>query len=231
MATKKIKPVATRNVFHSNQDGKTVTREAEVFLDSDCKFFIQLPSYMHYQDGDVLRTTVNAAALTDCVIDYEKASEDYSRRILTRDSGKRVLWMGAILAAPNFTAEAFGVQSLLALGVQPVRQLPDGSMVDEDGVIVGVSGMERIILPDSPEVREKIARLAKSIDTAAEIIGGIRTAADPVAYLLSIPESTVDASGQASGCVTDPKQIELSLEVASDDNPAPNPPVEDDEEL
>ncbi len=232
MATKKRKPLFQRTVFHAYEDGTTGQRVADVFMTDEGQFEIGLLDYLRYKDGDVLRTTVTAAALADCIIDYEKISEDYSRRILTRDSGKRVLWMGVMLGVPSFTAEAFGVQSLLALGMQSVRQLPDNTMVDEDGVIVGMSGVPApILLPDTPEVREKIDRLAKSIDTAAEIIGGIRTAADPVAYLLSIPESTVDASVQASGGVTDPKQIELSLEVASDDNPAPNPPVEDDEEL
>jgi hypothetical protein len=106
-------------------------------------------------------------------------------------------------------------------------------MVDEDGVAVGLTGATNapILLPDTQEVREKIGRLAKSIDTAAEIIGAIRTASDPVEYLLSIPESAVDGDNQVASSGTDPKQIELSLEVASDDNPAPKPPVEDDEEL
>lgn len=232
MATKKRKPLFQRTVFHAYEDGTTGQRVADVFITDEGQFEIGLLDYLHYLDGAVLRKTVRAATLTDCIIDYEKVSEDYSRRILTRDSGKRVLWMGAMLGAPSFTAEAFGVQSLLALGMQPVWQLPDNTMVDEDGVIVGMSGVPApILLPDTPEVREKIGRLTRSIDTAAEIIGAIRTAADPVAYLLSIPESTVDASGQASSGVTDPKQIELSLEVASDDNQAPKPPVEDDEEL
>lgn len=233
MATKKRKPLFQRTVFHAYEDGTTGQRVADVFITQDGQFEIGLLDYLRYQDCGTLRTTVCAASLADCELAYEKLSEDYSRRILTRDSGKRVLWLGAMTGVSGFPQEVFGLQSLLALGMMSVRQLPDGSMVDDDGVIVGltINGQAPILLPDTPEVREKIGRLIRSIDTAAEIVGGIRTAADPVAYLLSIPESTVDGGNPVASGVTDPKQIELSLEVASDDNPAPKPPVEDDEEL
>lgn len=238
MATKKLKPVCTPQMFHALENGNTMTTPISVYLVPEaCVFRIELPMYLRTANKDnIIQPSVAEAAA-----EYEQLCEDYSRRILTRDSGKRVLWMGAMLGAPSFTSEVFGVQSLLGLGMQSVRQLPDGSMVDADGVVVGLTGATNapILLPDAPEVREKIARLAKSIDTAAEIIGGIRTAADPVAYLLSIPESTVDVSVQDGSSVASPKQIELSLEVASDDNrtlthvysDSPNPPVEDEDEL
>ena len=230
MPTKKLKPVCTPQMFHALENGNTMTTSISVYLvPESCTFRIELPAYLRTADKDnIIQPSVAEAAA-----EYEKLCEDYSRRILTRDSGKRVLWMGVMLGAPSFTGDVFGVQSLLGLGMQPVRKLPDGSMVDEDGVVVGLTGATNapILLPDTQEVREKIGRLAKSIDTAAEIIGGIRTASDPVEYLLSIPESAVDAGNQVASSGTDPKQIELSLEVASDDNPAPKPPVEDDEEL
>lgn len=231
MATKKIKPVATRTVFHVNEDGTSGKADVAVTLTDDCLFRIDLPGYMHYLDGEITRTHVASERLTDAISQYEAVCDEYSRRTLVRNSGKPVLWLGAMLTVPTFAGEAFGIQSLFGLGLQAVVQLPDGKMVDSTGEIVGMSAIPPILLPDTTEVRLKVARLIKSIDTAAEIIGGIRTAADPVAYLLSIPESTVDVSVQDGSGVTDPKQIELSLEVASDDNSAPNPPVEDDEEL
>lgn len=231
MATKKIKPVATPTVFHVNEDGTSVAAQVAVTLTDHCLFQIDLPKYLHYRDGDYTITNVMAEKLADTISQYEGVCEEYSRRTLVRNSGKPVLWLGTMLTAPTFTSEAFGIQSLFGLGLQAVVQLPDGKLADTNGVLVGMSAIPPILLPDTPEVREKIGRLTRSIDRAAEIIGAIRTAADPVAYLLSIPESTVDASGQASSGVTDPKQIELSLEVASDDNPAPKLPVEDDEEL
>ena len=232
MATKKIKPVATRTVFHVNEDGTSGKADVAVTLTDDCLFRIDLPGYMHYLDGEITRTHVAAEKLIDAIVQYEEVCDEYSRRTLVRNSGKPVLWLGAMLTVPTFAGEAFGIQSLLGLGLQAVVQLPDGKLADTDGVIVGMSGIPApILLPDTPEVREKIGRLIKSIDTAAEIIGAIRTAADPVAYLLSIPESTVDVSVTQGSSADDPRQIELSLEVASDDNPAPKPPVEDDEEL
>lgn len=230
MPTKKLKPVCTPQMFHALENGNTMTTPISVYLvPESCTFRIELPAHLRTADKDnIIQPSVAEAAA-----EYEQLCENYSRRILTRDSGKRVLWMGVMLGVPSFTGEVFGVQSLLGLGMQPVRKLPDGSMVDEDGVVVGLTGATNapILLPDTQEVREKIGRLAKSIDTAAEIIGAIRTAADPVEYLLSIPESAVDAGNQVASSGTDPKQIELSLEVASDDNPAPKPPVEDDDEL
>lgn len=231
MATKKIKPVATRTVFHVNEDGTSGSTSVDVMLASDASlFYIDLPKYLHHKDGENTIMRVVGEKLADAIYQYEAVCEEYSRRTLVRNSGKPVLWLGTMLTAPTFTSEAFGIQSLFGLGLQSVVQLPDGKMVDSAGEIVGMSAIPPILLPDTTEVRMKVSRLIKSIDTAAEIIGGIRTAADPVAYLMAIPESTVDASGQASS-VASPKQIELSLEVASDDNPAPNPPVEDDEEL
>ena len=186
---------------------------------------------MQYRDGDYTITNVMAEKLADAISQYEGVCEEYSRRILVHNSGKPVLWLGTMLTAPTFTSEAFGIQSLFGLGLQAVVQLPDGKLADTNGVIVSMSAIPPILLPDTIEVRLKVARLIKSIDTAAEIIGAIRTAADPVAYLLSIPESTVDVQAQADSGSVNPKQLELSLEVASDDNPTSNPPVEDDEEL
>lgn len=230
MPTKKLKPVCTPQMFHALENGNTMTTPISVYLVPEaCVFRIELPTYLCTVD----KVNIIQPSVAEAAAEYEQLCEDYSRRILTRDSGKRVLWMGAMIEAPNFTREVFGVQSLLGLGMQSVRQLPDGSMVDEDGVVVGLRGATNapILLPDTPEVREKIGRLIRSINTAAEIIKGIRTAADPVEYLLSIPESTVDVSvTQASGS-PDPRQIELSLEVAPDDSRTPKPPVEDDEEL
>ncbi len=228
---KKLKPVTTRNVFHANEDGTSGKADVAVTLTDDCLFRIDLPGYMHYLDGEITRTHVAAEKLIDVIVQYEEVCDEYSRRTLVRNSGKPVLWLGAMLTVPAFAGEAFGIQSMFGLGLQSVVQLPDGKLADTNGVIVGVSAIPPILLPDTIEVRLKVSRLIKSIDTAAEIVGAIRTAADPVAYLLSIPESTVDGGNLVATSVTDPRQIELSLEVSSDDSRARKRAVEDDEEL
>jgi len=220
----KLKPICAPMMFHVLEDGNTVSANVAVCLLPSHNFSIELPRYLRTGDS----THIIKPSLAEVVAEYEAICDRYSRATLAKNSGKRMLWLGAMTQPSDFTSEVFGVQAILALGLQDVIVMPDGSVVDDDGVIKGVPG-PKIVLPDSPAVREKVGRLIRSIQTASSLIEAISTAADPVACLLSIPESSVDGGNQVASTQIDPHQIELSLEVASDDKVTPMPVVEDDE--
>lgn len=186
--------VATRPLFHANEDGTSGQKDVAVYLNKETMAFeIDAPSYMVVggTTGRVIEEPLAHEGFSNVLSIYEDLADRYSKWRLAQNRTP-MLWIGMFTAPGDFAAEQFGVDAMVGLGIREVISVKDGGnsfMVDPKTfkVMNLVGGATKpLILPDTPEVRMKAAHLIASIKTAGAVLEGLCNAEDPEAYLAAI---------------------------------------------
>lgn len=184
--------VATRPLFHANEDGTSCQKDVTVFLNNESmKFEIDAPTYMAVggaMKGDT-STLLQHDGFANVLYLYEDLADRYSKWRLSQGR-MPMLWVGTFTGPGEYAAEQFGVDATVGLGVREVISVKDGDksfMLDRKTLkFIGPVGMRVVLLPDAPEVRMKAAHLIASIKTASAILRGLHDAEDPAAYFAAI---------------------------------------------
>ena len=227
MTTSKNKPVAKgdetvgdffvrKTVFHVDADGKPGSQVIDVRFNSGTLMFsAMLPDHVTTHNGTVVDREITGDTATGVIETYEIRCEEYSRWRLSVDAPTQ-LWIGIYSMAGEFAKIAFGFMQACGIGFTPVKVLSNGDMVQvlDDGSLGGPCGskggtFKPVLIEDTPEHRAKVQALAVSIQRAADILVGLRTAANPGEYLMAIRE---DWQPQT------PVQGELPLEPVADED-------------
>jgi len=195
--------IVKKSVFHVAEDGTAGTQVQKIVFDPEDPehlFRLELPSYVakHFALDTSLMTDV---AVGELVNRYESYCDKYSRWRLSMGTP----WMLWLQVAS--TPVPFAMQSI-ALGIELVKLMPDGSMCtfDDDGTIgKAISPNGQVVIPDTPEHRAKAIALVDSIRAAAKILTGLQETDNPAKYLMEISETW----GQ------EPAQMELPLDKPS----------------
>lgn len=188
--------VATRPLFHANEDGTSGQKDVKVYLNKETmQFEIDAPTYMVVggATGRIIEEPLAHEGFSNVLSIYEDLADRYSKWRLAQNLTP-MLWIGMFTAPGGFAAEQFGVDAMVGLGVREVISVKDGEnsyMVDPKTFkVMGMVGgaAKPVLLPDSPEVRMKAAHLIASIKTASALLEGLRNADDEdrEAYLAAI---------------------------------------------
>lgn len=185
--------IATRPLFHANEDGTSCQKDVSVFLNTEKMVFeIDAPSYMVVggATGRIIEEPLVDISFSGVLSIYEDLADRYSKWRLAQNRSP-MLWIGTFVGVGDFAHESFGVDSMVGLGIREVISVKDGDasfMLDPATLkVVGLSGGNKpILLRDTPEVRMKAAHLIASIKTAAAVLDGLHDAEDPEAYLAAI---------------------------------------------
>lgn len=188
--------IATRPLFHANEDGTSGQKDVTIYLNKGTMMFeIDAPTYMVVggATGRIIEEPLAHEGFSNVLSIYEDLADRYSKWRLAQNRAP-MLWIGMFTAPGGFAAEQFGVDSMVGLGIREVISVKDGAnsyMVDPKTFkIMGLVGgaAKPILLPDTPEVRMKVAHLTASIKSASAILEGLRNADDEdrEAYLAAI---------------------------------------------
>lgn len=186
--------VATRPLFHANEDGTSGQKDVTIYLNTETiKFEIDAPAYMVVGGvtGRVIEEPLAHEGFSNVLSIYEDLADRYSKWRLAQNRTP-MLWIGMFTAPGGFASENLGVDAMIGLGIREVISIKDGAhefMVDPKTfkIVSMVGGAAKpILLPDTPEVRMKAAHLIASIKTASALLDGLRNAEDPEAYLAAI---------------------------------------------
>lgn len=235
-----------RESFHIHEDGTAGREHLSVSWYEDDLFRIQLPSYI--STALKLDPFVEADTPAGAIEAYEAACEHYSALKLA-DLGApklmiRLAWTTRPeeLAAVGMSART-GVEYTSKDGeLKFMEKNEDGSFNQALSLVDGC-----IVLPATPDLIAKTEELKASIRRADEILAGLKTAADPAAYLLAIQfeskpkqvtlmgldteslKSFNDAMTKAAGALADiPDQINGTLNESEPNDPFPQSPVDDE---
>ncbi len=197
-----------QRVFGVDESGQQRFEDITVTLNESLLFEVKMPEHL----GGQSETFHSVGALRNF---YESSSAQYAD-VCKAQAGEKML--GLHFKHQRNDSEKF---TRLTLSVLPLFKTDEGLM-EETGVRP-LRVDSYIAVPYTEEAEVKAKALVASINTAGEIIAGLKSAADPLAYLLAI-----DFPGA-------PK-TELSSEPAAGDNPklaepAPAATASDDDEL
>lgn len=168
-------------VFSANPNGTTGRYSVDLKIGDEFLFQIPMPSYVTEAlgiSGDQLWHETAKGAIED----YESACDRYSRMVLGKNA-KRELFVQIKIVPGGMALRLHTVACEMADeagDMQAVIVNPDGTIGDKIDLSSGR------IIPDTEENRAQVQRLIASIDTAAQILTGLRDTADPVAYLHQI---------------------------------------------
>ena len=206
-----------KSVFHCDEDGKPGSQIIDVTFNGDTLLFSAvLPAHAASYNGTTIDAEITGDTAQGVIETYEIRCDEYSRWRLAVAVPTR-LWIGIYGTAGEFAQTTFGFTNVCGIGATPVKVPASGQMVEvlDDGSIgnaVGNQGASMpVLIADTPEHRAKVASLAASIQRAADILAGLRIAADPAEYLMAIRDDWTP---------NEPVRGELSLEVV--------PPEDDD---
>ena len=208
-----------KSVSHVDEDGTMGATVIDVRFDEDTMMFTaDLPPYVAAMTSPKCSNPIVEETAREVIDTYEVCCDEYSRW----DAGSKAptrLWIGTYVNAGDFARSAFGFTAACGIGATPVKVLPNGQMlaVLDDGSLGGPVGPkgsvhQPVVIDDTPEHREKVQRLAGSIQRAADILTGLGMAANPDEYLMAISDNWQSPA---------PKQLKLDL----------NPVVTEDDEL
>ena len=204
-----------KSVFHCDEDGKPGSQIIDVrFNTGTLLFSAMLPAHVANYNGMTIDPEIMGDTAQGVIETYETLCDEYSRWRLAIDAPTQ-LWIGTYSTADEFTKSTFGFTHACGIGATPVKALPNGQMIEarDDGSLgnpVGNKGGSMpVLIADTPEHRAKVASLAASIQQAADILAGLRTAANPAEYLMSI---------RSDWKPNEPVQGELPLVVAEPDD-------------
>lgn len=187
----KTPPVFVRQVFHVTRDGITEQREVVIRLTDDMRFAMNVPDYVSNAincDPEVYGDSAN-----DVLNKYEELCDDYARWKLGSES-KPMLRLRLAFAAHARAPRVHGVSALVGMGITPVwfvDKKDAGKFLFEReseslGYWIELDPTTDVLLPDTPEIREKAELLINSITTAAATLAEIKQTDDPAAYLMAI---------------------------------------------
>jgi hypothetical protein len=209
--------VIRKSVFHADEDGKHGAQVIDVTFNSETLLFsATLPDHVASYNGTVIDKEITGDTAQGVIETYEIRCDEYSRWRLSVNAPQQ-LWIEIYSMAGDFARQMFDFTYCCGIGATAVKMLPDGQMVRvlDDGSFGGPVGskggtFQPVLIDDTPEHRAKVQTLAASIQRAADILTGLRTAANPGEYLMAIRE---DWQQQA------PVQGELPIEpiVGEDD--------------
>jgi hypothetical protein len=204
-----------KSVFHCDEDGKPGSQIIDVrFNTGTLLFSAMLPAHVANYNGMTIDLEITGDTAQGVIETYEIRCDEYSRWRLAIDAPTQ-LWIGTYSMAGEFAKSTFGFTHACGIGATPVKALQNGQMIEvrDDGSLgnpVGNKGGSMpVLIADKPEHRAKVASLAASIQQAADILAGLRTAANPAEYLMSI---------RSDWKPNEPVQGELPLVVAEPDD-------------
>ena len=182
-----------RTMSCADADGVIASAPVDVYLHpADGRFSVKMPRHLfeHYDR----RTEVFADRLVDLVQEFEQLNESYSISILHAKATKPML-MVALRDGPSMAVEfacKLGVGVMMGVtrvSVNPA--LPDRIYLREGdkalSIIVNRSAVEPyILLPDTPEIDDRLKAMSGSIADAAQVLRTLIDAPDPAAVLMSM---------------------------------------------
>jgi hypothetical protein len=184
-----------KTVVHCDEDGKMGSKTIGVKFNADTLLFSAvLPVYVaKYND---IACDVTGDTATGVIETYETCCDEYSRQRLLSDVPTQLLVTVYSLIGDFSKGELGLTRGLIhccGIGAVPVKVLPNGHVmhVRYDGSaseMIGKKNDNTILIDDTPEHRAKVQSLAASIQRAADILAGLRTAANPGEYLMAIRE-------------------------------------------
>ena len=204
-----------KSVFHCDEDGKPGSQIIDVtFNRYTLMFSAMLPAHVANYNGTTIDPEITGDTAQGVIETYEIRCDEYSRWRLAIDAPTQ-LWIGTYSMAGEFAKSTFGFTHACGIGTTPVKVLPNGQMIEvlADGSIgnaVGNQGASMpVLIEDTPAHRAKVASLAAGIQQAADILAGLRIAANPAEYLMSI---------RGDWAPVEPVRGELPLDVVSPDD-------------
>lgn len=199
-----------KSVFHCDEDGKPGSQIIDVTFNADTLLFsAKLPAHVAKYQCTTIDVEITGDTAQGVIETYEIRCDEYGRWRLAIAVPTR-LWIGIYSVPGDFAKTTLGFTNACGIGATPVKVLASGQMFEalNDGSIgnaVGDQGASMpVLIADTPEHRAKVASLAASIQRAADILAGLRIAADPAEYLMAIRDDWTP---------NEPVQGELPLEV------------------
>lgn len=181
-----------KSVFHCDEDGKPGSQIIDVTFNADTLLFsAMLPAHAANYNGTTIDAEITGDTAQGVIETYEIRCDEYSRWRLALAVPTR-LWIGIYTTPGEFAKTTFGFTNACGIGATPVKVLANGQMIEalDDGSIGNAVGNQGALMPvlieDTPEHRAKVASLAASIQRAADILAGLRIAANPAEYLMAI---------------------------------------------
>lgn len=209
-----------RTVNSVDDAGIVVVREETVAFDPETgQFIVGLPKHVAAMAG---HGNVSDVLISEAVAKYEGACDTYSRERLGIKFESMLLLV--FVNGASGMARNYGLDETLSIGLNAVAVLRDPVGNNDiirrrydDGTIgphIEVPpNLDRVLLPDTPEIRAQYDNLVTSIRKAGAILSGI----DGADYFLKISHA-----GRA---------VESPEPVASASSETPQPVVAEDDEL
>jgi hypothetical protein len=207
-----------KSVFHCDEDGKPGSQIIDVrFNTGTLLFSAMLPAHVANYDYKGSDPEITGDTAQGVIETYEIRCDEYSRWRLAIDAPTQ-LWIGTYSMACEFAKIAFGFMHACGIGATPVKALQNGQMIEvlDDGSLGNLMGNKggsmSVLIADTPEHRAKVASLAASVQQAADILAGLRTAADPAEYLMNIRsdwEPNEPVQGELPLAIVEPDDEEL----------------------
>lgn len=215
-------PHLKKKVFSVTAEGIAEEVEVKVEITDDGVFKIKLPKHLigPITPGHV----VVGNALHDCVEQYERLCERYSQWKLASRMVPKIAVAGWLLEPDDITFSA----SLSFERVLFDEASDTAYRTTADGILSGAftSIVPYRMIPDVPEVFDKLVALRDSLIVAGKLLDDINRSEDPASYILAIDMAGTKPVDPAPAPVpTDTPQAELPF---GDRHPA-TPQPEDDE--
>lgn len=215
-----------RMMSYSNGEGVMSSIPVQVNVNGDGRFSLKLPPHLVAHCN---RTDVYADRLVDLVQEFEQINEDYS---ITTLHGKAAKPMLLVTLRDEIRADARHVALLdvgVMMGVIQVSvnpAVPERIYRREDDKTLTIlvnteSAKPYILLPDTPEINDRLQAMSTSIENAASVLRALIDAPDPAAVLLSMTgpwTPKVDGESAVLKVIADNKDAVKALgPFASDD--------------
>lgn len=166
----------------------------------------------------------NVGSPHELVDHFELACECYQRTVLLSDSAKRL----SVRCFAMCDSDGGSESASIVMQVRKASVLSNGKVYLHDGrgslhPTDEDTEVDHFLVDDTPEVRERLTVLGRSIQLAGEIIAACRDSDDPTAALMAIRLTPDDPAARTTPKLVDPNQPDLFENAGS--------PVNDEEEL
>lgn len=193
------------SLFHSYEDGTTAHETVDVYLDpKTLSFYINVPAYIANSPIDGATELITGLAFGDVSGQYEKLSELYSRWKLTAQATPMLL-IDLVSIDEDRPASC-----MVSFAVRECMVTADGRHISIQGnPWIEVTVLTGTLIPDEPDLRDRMLNMIVSFNTAAGIAREITMAEDPVAYIraLDVPWATPPKSETITPADDAPKTV------------------------
>lgn len=203
----------------SDENGLISSQPVRVMFDpSSLQFVANLPAHLIERPED--RASVYGERMSDLVQEFEQRNEAFSIARLRLQATTHMLLAGVYTLVSDAGKQILRIDKAAGLGMTEIAfnpATPDVFYLREGEKVLSISCVRmepHVILPDTPEIRERLTSMIGSIDTAASVLNGLCAAQDPAAYLLALDGPwTIKADTPAA----EPEPVKTDSPFASDD--------------